>query len=133
VSRRVGQEPRRTFRLRRLGPRTPRLRDDRGQATLEALALVPLFIAVGLGLLQLLAVGYASVLAGNAAEAGALALARGDDPRSEAQRALPGRSATSARIEVARGQVRVHLRPPSPLHALARRLEVTGAAAVEAP
>jgi hypothetical protein len=84
-------------------------------------------------MLQLLAVGYATVLAGNAAEAGALALARGSDPQAEARRALPGWSAARARIEVASGRVRVHLRPPSPLHALARRLEVTGAAAVEAP
>jgi Flp pilus assembly protein TadG len=109
------------------------IRDARGQATLEALALVPLLVAVGLGLLQVLAVGYAGVLAGSAAEAGALALARGDDPKSEARRALPGWSAARARIDIKGGRVRVHLRPPSPLHALARRLEVTGTAAVEAP
>ena len=41
-------------------------------------------------LLQLLAVGYASVLAGNAAEAGALALAAGGDPVAGAREALPG-------------------------------------------
>ena len=40
----------------------------------------PVLLAVGLGLLQLLAVGYASVLAGGAAEAGALALAAGARP-----------------------------------------------------
>ena len=104
-----------------------------GQATIEALALVPLFVALGLGLMQLLAVGYASVLAGNAAEAGALAIARGDDPNAEAHRALPGWSRAGGRIEVEGGRVQVHLRPPSPLRALARRLEVTGSAAVEAP
>jgi hypothetical protein len=105
----------------------------RGQATIEALALVPLFVALGLGLLQLLAVGYASVLAGSAAEAGALAVARGGDARAQARAALPGWEATDARVEVDGGLVEVRLRPPSPLHALARRLEVTGAAAVEAP
>jgi hypothetical protein len=113
--------------------REPRLRSARGQATLEALALVPPFVALGLGFLQLLAVGYASVLAGNAAEAGALALARGGDPRVEAQRALPGWSEAGARVEVEGGRVRVRVRPPSPLRALADRLEVTSSAAVEAP
>ena len=110
-----------------------RLRDPRGQATLEALALVPLFVALGLGFLQLLAVGYASVLAGNAAEAGALAIAREDDPRAEARRARPGWSRSGARVEVEGGRVQVHLRPPLPLRALAGRLEVTGSATVEAP
>jgi hypothetical protein len=112
----------------------PWLRSPRGQATLEALALLPAFIALGLGLLQLLAVGYASVLAGSAAEAGALALARGENPRAEARDALPGWSAARARVEVVdAGRVEVHLRPPSPLRALAKRLEVTGTAAVEVP
>jgi Flp pilus assembly protein TadG len=106
---------------------------ERGQATIETLALVPVFIAVGLGLLQLLAVGYASVLAGNAAEAGALAIARGGDPRAEVRRALPGWSVAHARVHVADGRVRVRLRPPSPVHAVAERLEITGSAAVEAP
>jgi Flp pilus assembly protein TadG len=106
---------------------------ERGQATVETLALVPVFVALGLGLLQLLAVGYASVLAGNAAEAGALAVARGGDPRAEARRALPGWSVAHARVQVDGGRVRVRLRPPSPVHALAERLEITGSAAVEAP
>ena len=39
-----------------------------GQATVETVALVPVLLVVGLGLMQLLAVGYASVLAGGAAE-----------------------------------------------------------------
>lgn len=110
-----------------------RLAGVRGQASLEALALIPAFIALGLGLLQLLAVGYASVLAGSAAEAGALALARGENPRAGARDALPGWSAARARVKVHAGRVEVHLRPPSPLRALAKRLEVTGTAAVEAP
>jgi hypothetical protein len=99
----------------------------------EALAMVPLVLAVGLGALQLLAVGYASVLAGGAAEAGALALAGGGDPRTGAREALPRWSQTRASISVERGEVEVRLRPPSPLKALAEHLEVTAAAAVEAP
>jgi hypothetical protein len=99
----------------------------------EAVALVPALLAVGLGVLQLLAVGYASVLAGGAAEAGALALARGGDPRASAIQALPGWTEARARIGVEDGRVEVRLRPPSPLHALAEGLEVTASAAVEAP
>jgi Flp pilus assembly protein TadG len=67
-------------------------RRGRGQATVETVALVPVLVAIGLGILQLLAVGYASVLAGNAAEAGALALAAGNDARDGAKRAQIGRA-----------------------------------------
>jgi hypothetical protein len=105
----------------------------RGQATVEAIALVPVTIAIGLAILQLLAVGYASVLAGNAAEAGALALAAGTDAREAARRALPGWSRSRARVEVDGGRVEVHLRPPSPVKALADGLKVKGTATVEAP
>jgi hypothetical protein len=111
------------------------LRDasERGQATVEAVALIPAMLAIGLGVLQLLAVGYAAVLAGSAAEAGALALAAGGDARAGAKEALPGWSEARARIEVDGGRVEVRLRPPSPLRALSERLEVAAHAAVEAP
>jgi len=104
-----------------------------GQATLEALGLIPLVLVVGLGVLQLLAVGYASVLAGGAAEAGALALAAGRDARAGAKEALPAWSEARAAVSVDGGRVEVRLRPPSPLQALSDGLEVEAAAAVEAP
>jgi len=110
-----------------------RLSPERGQASVEAVALMPVLLVVGLGLMQLLAVGYASVLAGGAAEAGALAVARGADPRAAAREALPGWSQTRARIEVEGGRVEIRLRSPSPLQALAERLEVAAAAEVAAP
>jgi hypothetical protein len=108
-------------------------RASAGQATVEAIALVPVMVAIGLGILQLLVVGYASVLAGNAAEAGALALAGGADARAAAKQALPGWSRARASLEVEGGRVEVRLRPPSPLKALAEGLEVTATATVEAP
>jgi hypothetical protein len=115
-------------------------RSAAGQATVETVALVPAIVAVGLGALQLLAVGYASVLAGNAAEAGALALAAEADVRATeadvraaVKEALPGWSQARARIEVEGGRVEVRLRPPSPLQALGDGLAVTGEATVEAP
>jgi hypothetical protein len=108
-------------------------RGERGQAALELLALLPLLLAVALAAAQLLVVGYASVLAGNAAEAAALALAGGDDPRAAAHEALPGWSRTRARLSVAGGHVQVRLRPPTLLRALNGRLEVSAGAAVGAP
>ena len=104
-----------------------------GQAAIELIGLLPAMVAVGLVLLQLLAVGYAGILAGSAAEAGALALAAGADPNAGAKEALPGWSQARARIGVSGGQVEVKLRPPSPLRALADRLEVSATAAVEEP
>jgi hypothetical protein len=108
-------------------------RAERGQASVELLGVLPLLIAVALASAQLLAVGYSSVLAGNAAEAGALALAGGGDPRAGARDALPGWSRARARVRVSGGEVRVALRPPALLRALAGALEVSASATVEAP
>jgi hypothetical protein len=113
--------------------RESRRPDALGQATVETVALVPAVLVVGLAALQVLAVGYSSVLAGNAAEAGALALAAGQDAHAAAKNALPGWSHARARSHVEGGRVEIRLRPPSPLDALAERLEVTGEATVEAP
>lgn len=110
-----------------------RLRAERGQATLELLGLLPVLLAVALACAQLLAVGYSSVLAGNAAEAGALALAGGGDPRTRAWESLPAWSRSHARVSVSGGEVRVRLRPPTLLRALADRLVVSASATVEAP
>jgi len=109
-----------------------RLGSERGQALVELLGAVPVLLLVGLVLLQALAVGYAAVLAGTAAHAGALALAAGGDPRSGVRESLPGWSRARARVDVDGGKVRVRLRPPSPLRALARRLEVESQASVGA-
>ena len=103
---------------------------QRGQATLEALGLMPAVVLVGLACLQLLAVGYAKVLAGTAAEAGALALAAGADARAGVHEALPGWARARARIGVRHGTVAVRLRPPSALDALADRLSVETEATV---
>ena len=106
------------------------MRGERGQATVELLALLPAVLLVGLVCLQLLAVGYAKVLAVTAAEAGALALASGADPRAGAREALPGWARARARVAVEAGRVAVRMRPPAALHILGRALEVEAAAAV---
>lgn len=104
---------------------------ERGQASIELLGVLPLLIGLVLAMVQLLAVGYASVLAGNAAEAGALALASGGDARAGVHEALPGWSRARAQVFAAHGRVEVRLRPLSLLSSLAERLEVSAAAAVE--
>jgi hypothetical protein len=58
-----------------------------GQASIELVALLPLFLAIALASAQLLAAGAAGELAANGAEAGALALIKGAD-RSEAEQAV---------------------------------------------
>jgi Flp pilus assembly protein TadG len=103
---------------------------ERGQASVELAAAVPALMLLALVVFQLLAVGYSSVLAGNAAEAGALALAGGANARAAARGAVPRWSRARMTVAVSGSAVRVALRPPSPLAAVGRRLEVHAAAAV---
>jgi hypothetical protein len=107
------------------------VRGERGQASVELIGALPILVVLGLVMFQLLAVGYAKVQAGTAAEAGALALVAGGNHVAAARESLPGWSRAGARIEREQGVVRVTLRPPSPLRALARELEVHAEATVE--
>lgn len=109
------------------------MRAQAGQASVELLGALPAMVLLGLVAFQLLAVGYSASLAGTAAEAGALAFAGGGDAAAGARESVPGWSRAGMRVQVAGGRVRVAMRPPSPLHALARALEVNASAAVEAP
>jgi hypothetical protein len=104
-----------------------------GQASVELLGAVPAVLLLAAVLFQLGAVGYASVLAGSAAEAGALAMAARADPAAGARESLPGWSKARATITARHGRVRVRLRPPSPLRALSRAFVVSAEAAVNAP
>lgn len=103
---------------------------ERGQASVELLGALPALLLLGLVMFQLLAVGYASVLAGNAAEAGALALAARADAAGSARNALPGWSRARATVRVGGGRVTVRMRPPALLSALADQLEVSSSASV---
>lgn len=112
---------------------TPPSGTDRGQASVELLGALPVLLVLGLFLFQALAVGYASVLAGSAAEAGALSHAGGGSAEEAARDALPGWSRAGMDVVVESGRVEVSLRPPSPIRAVADRLEVHSVAAVRAP
>jgi len=103
---------------------------ERGQASVELLGAVPALLVLALVLFQALAVGYSAVLAGTAAEAGAISLAGGGDAQSAARGAVPGWSRARMTVAVQTDRVEIAMRPPSPLEAVARRLEVRSEAAV---
>ncbi|MFP5361390.1 MAG: hypothetical protein ACLGI5_01520 [Thermoleophilia bacterium] len=103
-----------------------RLRPQCGQASVELVALAPLVVAVVLAAAQVLAAGAARELADHAAEAGAVALLQGGDPREAAREAVPGWSRGRLEVRVRARRVRVRLRPRTFLPGLARMLEATG-------
>jgi hypothetical protein len=106
---------------------------ERGQASIEVLAGIPVLLLAGLIALQLLAAGYSLTLADGAAEAGAMAMAAGRPAAPAVREALPGWARRRVGVEIDGGRLTVRLRPPSPLRAIARRLEVTSSAWVRRP
>jgi hypothetical protein len=98
---------------------------ERGQATIELLATIPLLLVAGAIALQLLLTGYTLTLADGAAEAGALALAAGRPAKSAAEGSLPAWAEDKAEIAVRGGEVTVRLAPPSLLATVGDYLVVT--------
>ena len=90
-----------------------------GQATVETIALLPLLAVVAFAAAQLLAAGVAQVLAGHAAEAGAVAILQGADPSAAARQSLPGWTRGAVAVTVRGRHVNVRLRPLSPVRAIA--------------
>ncbi|OLE36744.1 MAG: hypothetical protein AUG48_06585 [Actinobacteria bacterium 13_1_20CM_3_68_9] len=106
---------------------------ERGQASIEVLAGIPALLLAGLIALQLLAAGYSLTLADGAAEAGAMALAAGRPAVPAVREALPGWARDRVAVDVHGGRLTVRLRPPSPIGALARRLELRSSVWVRRP
>jgi hypothetical protein len=84
----------------------------------ELLGALPVLLVLALALCQLLAVGHSALLAANAAEAGALAVAGRGDAVASVRRALPGWTRARARVRVRGGRVTVRMSPPSLLPAM---------------
>lgn len=99
-----------------------------GQATVEAVAAMAALTLTGLLCLQLLAAGYAMTLADGAAEAGAIALVRGEPAGPAVRDALPGWARSRVGVSATGGTVVVELRPPSPFASIAERLTVSSTA-----
>jgi hypothetical protein len=89
------------------------LRSEDGQSTVELVALLPLLALLALACLQALAAGAAGEAAQGAAEAGAVALVQGADPKQAAREALSSGSRKHAEISVAQRRVSVEVRPLS--------------------
>lgn len=86
---------------------------DRGQASVEVVAMLPILAIVAAAVLQLLAAGLAAELADHAAEAGAVALVQQRAPAQSARDAVPGWSRDRLSVKVEGRTVRVRLRPPA--------------------
>lgn len=100
-------------------------RGERGQASIELLGLLPLIILLALVGFTVVASSTAREQAGEAAEAGALALLQGgEDPRTAARDALPEAIRARATVNVTQRRVHVRVRPrvPLPIPGLADRL-----------
>jgi hypothetical protein len=104
-----------------------------GQASVEAVAILPLALLVALAIAQLLAAGAARELAGNAAEAGAVALLQGDDPAAAAHAALPGWSRERASVRVSGRRIEIRIRPRTVIPLLADRLVAMASSDAGAP
>lgn len=104
---------------------------ESGQATVELVALVPVLLLVVLAAAALVAGHGAREQAGHAAQAGAMAMLQGGDPRESARRALPAGVRRRARVEIDGRRITVVVRPPLPLVARAMTAEVTADAGPE--
>jgi len=102
--------------------------DQRGQSTVEMVALLPVLAVAGLALLQLLAAGAAVEYAGHAAEAGAVAIVQGRDPTAAARDSLPSWSARRVDVRVSGARVEVRVRPPALIARLGTLLTATASA-----
>jgi hypothetical protein len=110
-----------------------RAASQRAQASIEVLAGMPALVLAGLAALQLLVTGYSLTLADGATEAGAMALAAGRPAAPAIREALPGWARNRIHVTVVGGELTVRLRPPSPLAAVSRELEVSSSAWVKRP
>jgi hypothetical protein len=101
---------------------------EAGQATVETVALLPLLAVVACSVLQLLAAGMGAELADHAAEAGAVAILEGADPRRAAREAIPHWAGAHVDVSIHGRRVRVHVRPPALLPSLGELLASTSEA-----
>jgi hypothetical protein len=106
-------------------------RSHAGQATVELVALLPLLLIVALAAAALLAGYGANEQAATAAQAGAMAMLQGGDPRESARRALPATVRGRTTIEIHDRRVTVRVRPHLPIVARAMTAQVTADAGPE--
>ena len=101
---------------------------QRGQAAIELVALVPVLLAAGLVVMQLLIAGATAEYAGQAAEAGAVAILQDHDPANAARSAIPSWTGRNVHVRVRGRRVTVRLRPRSLLPEAGELLATTAEA-----
>lgn len=100
-----------------------------GQASVEAIAVLPLVVLVGLVAWQLALAGQAAWLCANAARVAARAEAVGDDGAAAARSALPGSLERDLSVDrMGEGRVRVEVRVPLVIRAWRSPLSVAATA-----
>jgi hypothetical protein len=99
-----------------------------GQASVELVACAGALVIVGLLGFQLLAAGYAAVMADHSAQAAAAALLNGRPVDEAAREAVPGWPERHLVVRRSGDRVSVTLEPPSLLRLVGDRLAVTGEA-----
>jgi Flp pilus assembly protein TadG len=110
-----------------------RLRDQRGQSTVEIIGLLPLIAVLALVAFTVVASSTAHEQAGEAAAAGALALLQGGaDPRTAAREALPRAVRARATITVKDRRVHVRVLPRTPLPSAGLGARLAGSAHADA-
>ena len=109
-------------------PRTLHASGERGQASVELVALLPLTLIVGVAIMAVLAARAAAGDAAAAAQAGAMALIQDANPRDAARESLPGDARDRARILVRGRSVTVTVRPPAALPFLGDAFAATASA-----
>ncbi|HWT94791.1 MAG TPA: AAA family ATPase, partial [Solirubrobacteraceae bacterium] len=89
-----------------------RLAGERGQASVETVAILPIVIVVGLLMWQIGLIGYTFILAGQSAREGARALAVGDDEAERIREDVPGAWRDGLRCDIGDDRVKVSLAVP---------------------
>jgi hypothetical protein len=103
------------------------MKHERGQAAIELVAFLPVVVIVVAAVVQVLAAGSAREHAAEAAEAGAVALLQGADPKEAVERAL-GAAAERSAFVIDGHHVRVSVRPRAFAPPLAELLAATSEA-----
>ena len=95
---------------------------ERGQSTVELVAMLPLLLVIMVAVAQLLVAGAAAQYAEHAAEAGAIAKLEGGDAPDAVRAAVPGWSRSRLEVSVHGRTVKVAVRPAALVPVLARLL-----------
>ena len=104
------------------------LSSERGQSSVELVAVLPLTLLIGIAILTLLAARSASGQAASAAQAGAMALLQDAEPRAAARAALPPDARARSTVRVTAREVTVTVRPATTVGFLADALTARASA-----